>query len=103
MERRHCSYVIQQMLEKVPADKTDFIEDLKWNLEDASYKAPEETLQWNRTMQTLMKHIPEPNLDWEFEVLSIFTTKSIEALKERVNKLNQIKKNNGNNIDETSL
>lgn len=69
------------MMEKIPSEKTDFIKDLQWNYEDASYKAPEETLQWHRTMQTLQKHIPEPKEDWEFEVLSIFTTKSIEELK----------------------
>lgn len=69
------------MLEKVPADKTELIKDLEWNYEDASYKAPEETLQWNRTMQTLMKHIPEPKAEWEFEILSIFTTKTVDELK----------------------
>ena len=69
------------MLEKVPTEKTDFIKDLKWNYEDASYKAPEETLQWERTMNTLQKHIPIPKEEWEYDVLSIFTTKSIDELK----------------------
>lgn len=69
------------MMEKIPSEKTDFIKDLQWNYEDASFKAPEETLQWHRTMQTLQKHMPDPKEDWEFEVLSIFTTKSVEKLK----------------------
>lgn len=69
------------MLEKVPVEKVDFIKDLNWNFEDAGYKAPEETLQWNRTMETVIKHIPNPTLDWEYEVLSIFTTRSIDELK----------------------
>jgi len=81
MQPRHCPTIIKQMMEKIPSEKTEFIKDLQWNYEDASYKAPEETLQWHRTMQTLQKHIPEPKEDWEFEVLSIFTTKSIEELK----------------------
>jgi len=68
-------------MEKIPSEKTDFIKDLQWNYEDASFKAPEETLQWHRTMQTLQKHMPDPKEDWEFEVLSIFTTKSVEKLK----------------------
>ena len=68
-------------MEKIPSEKTDFIKDLQWNYEDACYKAPEETLQWHRTMQTLQKHMPDPKEDWEFEVLSIFTTKSVEKLK----------------------
>lgn len=81
MNRRNCQEVIAKMMEKIPSDKTDFIKDLQWNFEDAGYKAPEETLQWERTMQTLQKHIPKPITDWEFELLSIFTTRSIDELK----------------------
>ena len=84
MKRRNCIYVIDKMLLEIPKDKTDFISDLTWNFEDAMYKAPEETLQWQRTMETLMKHIPEPTEEWEYKVLSIFTTKSIEELKKIV-------------------
>ena len=64
MKRRNCCVVILKMLEKVPEEKTEFIKDLKWNYNDASYKAPEETLQWQRTMQTLMNHIPAPTEEW---------------------------------------
>jgi hypothetical protein len=74
------------MLAKIPEEKTEFIIDLKWNYDDASYKAPEETLQWQRTMETLMKYIPAPTEDWEFEVLSIFTNKTIEKLREQFKK-----------------
>ena len=69
------------MIDRIPADKKDFIKDLQWNYEDATYKAPEETLQWDRTQSTLIEHIPNPSEDWEFEVLSIFTTKSVEDLR----------------------
>lgn len=81
MERRNCCEVIRKMIEKVPEEKLDFIKALQWNYEDASYKAPEETLQWTRTMQTLQKYIPNPQQDWEYEILSIFTTKPIDQLK----------------------
>jgi hypothetical protein len=84
MERRNCCKVIKDMMSNIPSDKSEFIKDLEWNFEDASYKAPEETLQWERTMQTLIKHIPVPKEDWEFEVLSIFTTKPIETLRSEV-------------------
>jgi len=69
------------MIAKVPEDKTELLKDLEWNLDDASYKAPEETLQWERTQETLIKHFPNPKEDWEFEVLSIFTTQPVEQLK----------------------
>lgn len=79
---RECSEVIRLMMEKIPESKTKFLEDLKWNYEDSCYKPPEETIQWFRTHETLMRHIKlPPKEDWEFEVLSIFTTKSIEELK----------------------
>jgi hypothetical protein len=84
MERRDCCEVIRKMMEHLPEEKKEFKADLEWNLEDASFKAPEETLQWNRTMQTLEKHIPKPSEDWEYEMLSIFTTRSINELKEMV-------------------
>lgn len=64
--------------------------DLQWNYNDASYKAPEDTIQWYRTQATLIKYIPQPIEDWEFEVLSIFTTKSVEDIKKQV-KLNNNK------------
>ena len=78
---RNCCEVIRQIMEKVPEDKVDFIKDLQWNYEDASFKAPEETLQWHRTQQTLQEHIPNPKEEWEYEILSIFTTKPIEDIR----------------------
>ena len=81
MEPRNCQFIILKMLEKIPTEKKEFIKDLNWNLQDAAYKAPEDTIQWERTMRTLMKHIPNPVEEWEFEVLSIFTTKSVFELK----------------------
>ena len=84
MKRRDCQHVITDMLKHVPDEKTDLIKDLIWNHEDAGYKAPEETLQWERTSGTLLKHIPVPVEDWEYEVLSIFTTHSIDTLKSMV-------------------
>lgn len=84
MERRCCHVVIDQMIEKIPVDKIDLIYDLKWNRDDSVYKAPEETLQWERTMNTLIEHISKPKEEWEFEALSIFTTTPIDELKKMV-------------------
>lgn len=83
MKRRNCQGVITQILAKIPADKTELIADLKWNHEDAGYKAPEETLQWHNTHATLLKHIPIPIADWEFEVVSIFSMLTVEELRGR--------------------
>lgn len=80
--RRDCCKVIQQMLRHIPSDRQGFIMDLQWNLEDSFYKAPEENIQWIRTSETLQKHIPLPTEDWEFQVVSIFSTISIEEINE---------------------
>ena len=81
MVRRLCHVVIEQMLKHVPEEQVEFIAALKWNQEDSSYKAPEENIQWERTMFTLQEYIPAPIQDWEYQVLSIFTTRSIDELK----------------------
>jgi hypothetical protein len=82
--RRDCCEVIVKMVEKIPNDNVDLLKDLAWNYEDATYKAPEETIQWSRTMETLIKYIDNPTHDWQFEVWSIFTTKPIEQLKKEI-------------------
>ena len=81
MERRDCTKVITAMLMVVPEAKTELKKALEWNFNDAQYKAPEENIQWHRTMQTLVKHIPAPAQDWEFTVLSIFTMRTVEELR----------------------
>ncbi len=78
---RNCCAVIKQMLDLIPSTKSEFISDLNWNMEDASYKPPEETIQWVRTQNTLEKHIPLPVEEWEFQVIHIFTTIPVETLR----------------------
>lgn len=90
--RRDCCQVITQMLEKIPVTEEVFIKDLQWNYEDASFKAPKENTQWIKTHQTLFKHIPVPKKDWEFEVLSIFSTMTIDEIKDAVKKDERNKK-----------
>jgi hypothetical protein len=81
MSPRICHDVISQMLEIIPETETRLISDLQWNMEDSFYKAPEETIQWVRTSETLQRHIPIPKQEWEFNILSIFTTNSVEEIK----------------------
>lgn len=81
--RRDCAKVIDEIITKIPADKTTFISALKHNRNSAQYKAPEETIQWDMLAETLYKFIPKPITDWEFEVVSIFSTISIEDLRKK--------------------
>lgn len=92
MVRRDCALVITEMLELIPKEKTELISKLEWNKEDAMYKAPEESIQWFRTSETLQEYILEPKEDWEFKVLSIFSTLSVEDIKEEI-RLSKIRAN----------
>ena len=82
MKRRDCMVVIEKMMEFIPKEKKELIKDLLWNHDDASYKAPEQQIQWERTRETLVKHIKEPKEDWEFKVLNEFTMIPIDELKQ---------------------
>jgi hypothetical protein len=82
MKRRNCIDVITKIIDFIPETEQDFITALKFNQEDAAYKAPEETIQWYRTADTLDTYIPFPKEDWHFEVLSIFMVKEINELRE---------------------
>lgn len=86
MEIRDCGTVISQMIDKIPETEKGLIEALKCNMEDASFKAPEETIQWFRTSETLQKYVERPSKDWEFEILSIFSTIPVEVIKTEVAK-----------------
>lgn len=83
---RDCCQIIEQIIKEIPTDRTDFIVDLQKDHYNASFKAPEEILQWERLQNTLTRYIPESKEDWEdweFRVLSIFTTKPVDILKNR--------------------
>ena len=94
VKRRICHDVIEAMLKHVPEDQTEFIQMLKYNQEDSRYKAPEETIQWERTMNTLQEFIPAPSEDWHFNVLSIFTTRTIEDLQLTVKRIKELEGRN---------
>jgi len=85
---RNCCLVIKQMIQEVPLTEKEFIKELEWNFEDARYKAPEQKLQWQRTQKTLIYHIPKPTEEWEFKVLSIFTTMTVDEIKKKYNMKN---------------
>lgn len=84
---RNCYKVICEMLSYIPKSETKLISDLNWNKEDSRYKAPEEVIQWQRTAATLRNHFEIPKENWQFKILSIFSTKSVEELKTAVEEL----------------
>ena len=73
---RNCCSVIEEMIKFIPKEEEDLIRALSWNYEDSLYKAPEETIQWERTSDTLVRYIGTPNINksWQIKILSIFST-----------------------------
>lgn len=82
---RDCRTVIKEMLNVIPKEQPNFKKSLKYVYRNAFYKAPEDNSSWLKAHDIIIQGIPKPVEDWEFEVLSIFTTKSIDELKQLVN------------------
>ena len=53
MQKRNCCGVIVQMIAIIPVENIEFIQSLEKDFESASYKAPEDTVQWDRVSETL--------------------------------------------------
>lgn len=82
---RKCNDVIKQMLHKIPESEAPLIEALTDVTQfDMSYQPPESVIQFEIVQDILADFIPQPTEDWEFEILSIFTTLSIEDLRKLV-------------------
>lgn len=80
--RRDCVTVIDAIMKLVPSDLVEFRKQLEWNRTDASYKAPEETLQWQGLSRTLSSNIPyPPTQEWHHSVLSAFMDVPIEQVR----------------------
>lgn len=78
---RNIQVVIKEMINEIPNKEKNFIYSLERISNDSLYKAPEDNSSWTLVSQLLNSIIlGEPN-DWQFKVLSIFTTKSIDELK----------------------
>jgi hypothetical protein len=78
---RNIKSVIYEMTKNIPLHKKELLSDLKLGVEGTQYAAPELSLTWDEVQQVLIRHIPNPNEDWEFKVLSIFTCKSVYQLR----------------------
>lgn len=81
MESRNVRDVIDQMLIHIPKEE----KGLKYGLislkEDSFFVAPENTVIWDKIYDLLQNEIKYPQFDWEFEILSIFSTIPVEIIK----------------------
>jgi hypothetical protein len=82
MNKRNCVQTIEKILTYVPYEESNLRKALLHNRETAFYAAPENILSWESVFDTLLFHIYPPKKEWHFEVWSVFSTKSVEELKQ---------------------
>lgn len=80
---RNLMSVIDEILMNMPDTETKFKYQLKDNKSSVSCAAPELMgFWWNNVYETLLDNIPnKPTEEWQYKILSIFSTKSIKELK----------------------
>jgi len=81
---RNLVNIIQKMICEIPKTEIKFINRLKTSQQNVLFTAPElRYLRWEEVHETLWGFIPNmPTEEWQFKVLSIFSTKTLDELKE---------------------
>lgn len=80
---RDLVYVIDEMLNVIPEKEKDFIRQLKRIQRDTYITAPENMVRWEEVSYALQDYLynPVPTKEWQYEILSIWSTRSIEDVK----------------------
>ncbi len=81
---RNLVNVINEMVENIPESEIDLIKELERIKSDyIQWTAPESMVRWEEVSYTLQDYLynPKPTKEWQFKVLSIWSTKSIEEIK----------------------
>ena len=91
IKMRNITVVMKQMLDCVPKQNENYHfmkADFDRIAYDASFRAPEAAgIDWRNLQQALQQYVPNlPVEDWHFNVLSVFSTMSVEAIREDVAK-----------------
>ncbi len=83
MSNRNIVDVLDEMIKVVKTDQANLISTLNSIRSSASYSSPEMLAQrWGELSMTLQNHIPVPKEEWEFDILSIFSTVPKQTIKE---------------------
>lgn len=82
---RNLCQVINDMIREIPVYNNEHIYNrLSWVLDDASYRAPEDNIGWDKVSSILKEYVPKDKnnvKDWEIKILSIFSTHPEEEIK----------------------
>lgn len=88
MAGRSLRNVVQQMLDCIPANETEWVEQFKWHLTDVSYRAPEDMLGWQLVSESLQEmNLTLNSPEWMFDVCSIFSTMTKDEIRNELKKL----------------
>ena len=86
---RDLMNVIEKIIKEIPLTEENFINELNDRLSSVRYSAPELiNMWWNETFKTLLSNLPKPEdikEEWQFKVVSIFSGKCIDKIKEICN------------------
>lgn len=81
---RNLVKVIDEMIKVIPEENEEFISELKRIQSDQiQWTAPESMVRWEEISYTLQDYaIEEPMEEWQYKILSIWSMKSIDEIKE---------------------
>lgn len=90
---RNIKEVIDKIINEIPTDLKDLIDALNRLKIDTNLRAPELDFEnWNELHDIIFSYINIDNqylMDYELNIISIFTTKSISEIKHHLNLLNK--------------
>ena len=80
---RNIRVVISKMIDVIPETQGDFIKRLLKIAGDSVYQPPESTVYWTKLSDCLTQYmgIQIPTEEWQWQVCSIMTTKTVAELK----------------------
>lgn len=78
---RNIIEVIDSIKKWIPKDNINFISDLDWVINDASYRAPECIgVSWASLQEIIFRHIKKPEGAWQVNVVALFADKTPEYI-----------------------
>ena len=84
---RNLIVLIDQMLAEIPAKEEFLIDSLKDIQDSQRYRAPEDMLGWELVSEELQNlNLNRRSAEWKFKICSIFSTMSVDEIKEELKK-----------------
>jgi hypothetical protein len=79
---RDLAGVLPSIIQLIPPEESELLDDLAKLMNDLAYKAPElrkSPICWNEFVKILYKHIPKLETDWHTHINDIVTDRENES------------------------